>query len=143
MNTSRNKTIATAITTILVSSMFLTLFAIPSANAGFNPETQAAVNAGMHWPPTGGNPSANASANRLLLWNRWKDEIPTYVYIVPTPNPVGVGQQMTLILFNPQVPSPSSDRYMFQVEIKKPSGTEILPPTGAQGIYNQPIQNGA
>jgi outer membrane protein assembly factor BamB len=138
-----NKTIATAITVIFAVSITLSMFAIPNVSAGFNTDTQAAVSAGMHWPPPGtSNADRNASANRLLLWNRWRDEVPTYVFIVPTPNPVGVGQEMTLILFNPQVPNPSSDRYLFTVEIKKPSGTVTLPPAGAQGIYNQPIQDG-
>src|SRR3990172_892437 len=124
MKISRNKAMATTITLILALSMTLTLFAIPTANAGFDGPTQVAVSAGMHWPPPGaGNATLNATANRLLLWNRWKDAVPTYVYIVPTPNPVGVGQEMTLILFNPQVPSPSTDRYLFTIEIKKPSGT--------------------
>ena len=142
MKISRNKAMATTITMILVLSMTSTLFAIPTVSA-FNEETQAAVSAGMHWPPPGsGNASRDASTNRLLLWNRWKDEVPTYVYIVPTPNPVGVGQEMTLIFFNPQVPNPSSDRYLYTIEIKKPSGTLTLPPAGYTGKYNQPIQDG-
>jgi PQQ-like domain len=143
MTISRNKTIATAITTILVLSMTLTLFAIPSVNAAWDSATSTAVSAGMKWDfPNAAN--YNASNTRLLFWNRWKDHVPTYVFISATPNPVGVGQEMTFILFNPQLPNnPSSDRWHYTVDIVQPDNTKVtLPPTGASGIYNQPVENG-
>ena len=143
MTISRNKTIATAITTILVLSMTLTLFAIPSVNAAWDNATSTAVAAGMKWDfPNAAN--YNASTTRLLFWNRWKDHVPTYVFISATPNPVGVGQEMTFILFNPQLPNnPSSDRWHYTVDIVQPDNTKVtLPPTGASGIYNQPVENG-
>ena len=143
MTISRNKTIATAITTILLLSMTLTLFAIPSVNAAWDGATSTAVAAGMKWDFTNAA-NYNASTTRLLFWNRWKDHVPTYVYIVPTPSPVGAGQQMTFIMFNPQLPNnPSSDKWRYSIEILQPDGTKItLPPTGATGIYNQPIEDG-
>ena len=50
---------------------------------------------------------------------------------------------MTFIFFNPQVPTPSTDRYLYTITITKPDGSnETLPPTGSQGIYNQAIQDG-
>ena len=136
---------ATLITVVLLASMITTLVSIPTVSAGYNTETASAVAAGMHWPPTGdvADYFRNASTTRLLMWNRWKDEVPTAVFISVTPKPVGAGQEMTFIFFNPQVPNPSSDKYLYTITITKPDGTtETLPPTGAQGIYNQAVQDG-
>jgi outer membrane protein assembly factor BamB len=77
----------------------------------------------------------DASSIRLLLWNRWKDQIPTWTFAVLSPNPVGVGQQMTIVMFNPQLPygaSAANDvRYEYTVDIVKPDGTSVhLPTTG-------------
>jgi hypothetical protein len=99
----------------------------------------------MHWA----GQSNDASSIRLLLWNRWQDKIPTYVYVVPSPNPVGVGQSVSFVMFNPQVPNGAYTvndiRYRYKLEITKPDGTiEHLPPPGAaSGIYTQAIIDGA
>ena len=96
----------------------------------------------MKWAFTDAE-TANASETRLLMWTRWQDEVPTAVFVSVTPKLVGVGQEMTFIFFNPQVPTPSTDKYLFTITITKPDGTnETLPPSGAQGIYNQAIQDG-
>ena len=133
---------ATTITVILIASMTLTLYAIPPVNA-WNSATQAAVAAGMKWDFPNAS-QYDASSTRLLFWNRWQDHVPTYVFIVPTPNPVGVGQEVTFIMFNPQLPNaPSSDKWKYTVSIKQPDDKIVtLPPAGATGIYNQPIENG-
>jgi outer membrane protein assembly factor BamB len=145
MQTIKNKTIATMISLVLLTSMVITLVSLPTVSAGYSPETASAMAAGMHWPPTNDNSTVyrNASATRLLMWTRWQDQVPTAVFISATPKLVGVGQEMTFIYFNPQVPNPSSDKYLFTLTIARPDGTnETLPPTGAQGIYNQAIQDG-
>ena len=141
---SRNKTIATAITTILVLSMVLTIFAVPSAMA-YNAATQAAINQGMYWVGM----SSDASANRLLLWSRFQDKIPTWCFLAPAPNPVGVGQPFTIVMFNPQVPPNSlltnDIRYQFTIDVVKPdNSTESLPPAGVStgNVNVGGIQNG-
>jgi outer membrane protein assembly factor BamB len=129
----------------MILTIAFTLFALPLANAQFtyNADTQAAINAGMKW-----DIPYQASATRLLLWNRWKDKIPTFVYVVPSPNPVGVGQSISFIMMNPQVPNDALDtndiRYQYSLKIDKPNGeTETLPPPGAtSGVYNQYIKEG-
>jgi outer membrane protein assembly factor BamB len=142
MQKNKNKTMATLITLILIIGMSIPLFAIQPASAGLDSATAAAKAAGMKWDFTGAD-STNASATRLLLWNRWQDKVPTYVFISATPNPVGAGQEMTFIFFNPQVPNPSTDKYLYTITITQPSGTVVtLPPAGASGIYNQGIQDG-
>jgi outer membrane protein assembly factor BamB len=57
------------------------------------------------------------------------------VYGVLSPNPVGVGQEMTIVMFNPQVPHASADandiRYEYSVSITKPDqSTERIPTSG-------------
>ena len=142
MQTNKNKTMATLITIVLIIGMTIPLFTIEPASAGLDNATAAAKAAGMKWDfPNAEN--TNASTTRLLFWNRWQDKVPTAVFISVTPRPVGVGQEMTFIFFNPQVPNPSSDRYLYTITITKPDGTtETLPPAGSQGIYNQAIQDG-
>ena len=138
----RNKILATIIAVLLISSMAASLVVVQPASAGWSPETTAAKNAGMKWDFPGAE-NYNASTTRLLMWNRWKDQVPTAVFVSATPKPVGIGQEMTFIFFNPQVPTPSSDKYLYTLTITKPDGTtETLPPSGAQGIYNQAVQNG-
>jgi outer membrane protein assembly factor BamB len=77
------------------------------------------------------------------------------VYLIPSPNPVGLGQEVTFVVFNPQVP-PSAGlgnniRYQYTIAVKKPNGnTETLPatgtivsdPTGAAWIAYVPDQLG-
>ena len=133
---------ATLITVILIIGMSIPLFAIQPASAGLDNATTVAKAQGMKWDFSGAD-NTNASTTRLLMWTRWQDNVPTAVFISVTPKPVGVGQEMTFIFFNPQVPTPSTDRYLYTITITKPDGTnETLPPTGAQGIYNQAIQDG-
>ena len=138
MQTRKNKTMAIIIAVILISSTAISmgLFAAPAGaeiinGVNYNVDTASAINAGMHWSGM----SVNASATRLLLWNRFQDSIPTHVYMMVAPNPVGVGQQFNVVMFNPQVP-PSAllgndIRYQFKLNITKPDGSEeTLPPSG-------------
>ena len=99
----RNKMLATIIAVLLISSMAASLVVVQPANAGWSPETTAAKNAGMKWDfPNAEN--YNSSATRLLLWNRWHDQIPTWTYAVLSPNPVGVGQGIAIVMFLEQQP---------------------------------------
>ena len=131
---NKNKTLATIIAVLLISSMAASLVVVQPANAGWSPETTAAKNAGMKWDFPGAE-NYNASATRLLLWERYHDKIPTYVYGVISPNPIGVNQEVTLLLINPVAP-PGSDltndiRYEFSVAITAPDGTkETIPASG-------------
>ncbi|HLN90105.1 MAG TPA: PQQ-binding-like beta-propeller repeat protein [Candidatus Binatia bacterium] len=137
MQISKNKTIAAIITVILITSMATTL--IPHLNVtgdvingvNYNQATTDAIKAGMHW-----DLNANASSLRLDLWNRYQDKIPTWVYGVLTPNPDGVGQTFSMVIFNPQLQYQAQDtndeRYKYHVEITKPDGTkETLPSSGS------------
>ena len=139
----KTKTLATIIIAILACSMAISLAAQPTQGEvingiNYDQNTAVAIHQGMKW-----DLSANASASRLLLWNRWADHIPTYVYISSTPNPVGVGQEMTFLFFNPQVPTPSSDKYLYTIEITQPSGTVvILPEPTSTKSYTMAIQDG-
>ncbi|MBT0160638.1 PQQ-binding-like beta-propeller repeat protein, partial [Candidatus Bathyarchaeota archaeon A05DMB-2] len=138
---AKNKS-TTAIALLLILTFVISIAALPTANAAWDNATATAVAQGMKWDFPGAE-NYNASATRLLMWTRWKDQVPTVVFIVPTPNPVGVGQEMTFIFFNPQVPTPSTDRYLYTITITMPDGTtETLPPPGAQGVYTQGIQDG-
>ncbi|MCJ7768465.1 PQQ-binding-like beta-propeller repeat protein [Candidatus Bathyarchaeota archaeon] len=125
MKTLKSRT--TAISVILIASIALSLFAFPVANAAYDSATQAAISAGMNWTLT----DYNASALRLLMWNRYGDHIPTQVYMVMSPNPVGVGQQVSFILFMPQQPRGANAfgvggdvRYQYTVDVNKPDGTK-------------------
>jgi len=97
----------------------------------YDQPTADAIKAGMTW-----DLNVNASTTRLLLWNRYQDKIPTWVFSTISPNPVGVGQEFTMVIFNPQVPYQAQDtnsiRYKYHVVITKPDGTtETLPSTGS------------
>jgi len=136
MKISKSKTTAIAASLFLILAMAVSLVALPTVNAGFNNETQTAIDQGMTWPPPGAQYSdLNASSSRLLMWDRYNDQVPTWVYGVLSPNPVGVGQEMTIVMFNPQVPHASADandiRYQYSVSITKPDqSTERLPTSG-------------
>jgi outer membrane protein assembly factor BamB len=124
MNISRKRATAIAIAVFMTLTIALPLVALPSVNAQ--------VPAGMNW-----DLEQAPSATRLLLWQRFGDEIPTHVYLMAAPNPVGVGQQFNLVMFNPQVPPSASltndIRYYYTIDVKKPNGdTETLPPAGSQ-----------
>ena len=131
----RNKT-ATAIAFILMLIIAVPIIAIQTVNAGFDNATQTAINQGMTWPPPGAqNANLNASATRLLLWNRFEDQIPTWVFLSAAPNPVGISEVMTLVMFNPQVPPGSvlggDINYQYKINVVKPNNdTETLPATG-------------
>jgi hypothetical protein len=131
MKTQKTKQFIAAIFAILlVSSMAVSM--IPSVSAGYNQATQDAINKGMNWDL----PDINASAIRLLMWERYEDKVPTWVYGVISPNPVGVGQKFTMVIFNPQVPYQASEgndiRYKYHVDITKPDGSKVrLPSSGS------------
>ena len=128
MQKNRKQTIAALIAIILVTSMAVTLIPQPTAKAvvingvNYNQATADAINAGMHW-----DLNANASTIRLTLWDRYHDAIPTWVFSTISPNPVGVGQEFTMVVFNPQVPYQAQDtndiRYKYHVVFTKPDGT--------------------
>jgi hypothetical protein len=130
----KNKTMAIVIALILVSSMAISLVALPTASAAYNDATSVAIAQGMKWDfPNAAN--YNASAIRLLLWNRWQDKIPTWTYAVLSPNPVGVGQGITIVMFNPQLLYGASSTndvvYEYTVTIVKPDGNTLtLPSSG-------------
>ena len=118
--------IAAIFAILLVSSMAVSM--IPSVSAGYNKTTQDAIDDGMNWDL----PDINASAIRLLMWERYEDKVPTWVYGVISPNPVGVGQKFTMVIFNPQVPYQASEgndiRYKYHVDITKPDGSKYANP---------------
>jgi hypothetical protein len=127
---NKNKLFAAIIILALVSSMTLATINI-QLTSGYNAQTQAAIDAGMNWK----GQTNDASNQRLLMWERYKDKVPTYTYAVISPNPVGIGQRTTLILFNPMLPMQASDtndiRYHYKVIITDPDGiTTTLPSTG-------------
>jgi len=117
--------------TISFAAIYIPLTNVKSEDIIYDQATAAAIAAGMKW-----DLNANASTTRLSLWNRYQDKIPTWVYAVISPNPVGVGQEFTMVIFNPQVPFQSQDtndiRYKYHVVVTKPSGgTETLPSSGS------------
>jgi outer membrane protein assembly factor BamB len=113
---------ATAISMLLIMSIVVSISSLPIASAAYNNATQAAITAGMNWTLP-----QNASSLRLLMWDRYKDHIPTQVYMVMSPNPVGVGQQVSFVLFMPQQPrgamADNDIRYSYTVDVTKPDGT--------------------
>ena len=137
MKFDKQKALATIITTVLLISMATMLAPQSTVNGAvingvnYDKATSDAINAGMHW-----DLNANASTIRLTLWNRYQDAIPTWVYSTISPNPVGVGQQFSMVLFNPQVPYQAQEtndiRYKYHVIVTKPDGTtERLPSSGS------------
>jgi hypothetical protein len=133
----KNKILATIVAIILISSMAISLSAQSTASGevingiNYNDATATAIKAGMHW-----DLNANASSTRFTLWERYQDRIPTWVYAIVSPNPVGVGQEFTMVIYNPQLPYQSSEgndiRYKYHVDITKPDGTvERLPSSGS------------
>ncbi len=127
----KNKTMATIISIILISAMAISMIALPAVKGyATGSPTDIAVQQGMNWPT-----SSDASATRILLWNRFHDQIPTHCYLMIAPNPVGVGQSFNVVMFNPQVPPNAllgnDIRYQFQLQVTKPDNTtETLPATG-------------
>jgi len=129
---NKNK-VATTIALFLMFAIAFSLVALPTAYA-WDDATTASVAEGMKWDFPGAE-NYNASAIRLLLWERYDDEIPTWVYGVLAPNPVGVSQLITIVMFNPQVPYGSLDandvRYEYSIDITDPDGQKLrLPSTG-------------
>ena len=73
--------------------------------------------------------------DRIILNERFGDppRIPTYLFLVATPNPVGVGQTVSFVMMNPQQPpgaSANNDvRYEYSMRVVKPDGgVETLGP---------------
>ncbi len=143
---------AIIIAIILVTPMAISIGSQQTIKAevvnGYNYDanTATAVKAGMNW--VGMN--VNASATRLTLWNRFQDQIPTHVYIMAAPNPVGVGQVFNIVMFNPQVPPGAllgnDIRYLFKLNITRPDGTtENLPAAGTSSgsVSTGGVINGA
>jgi hypothetical protein len=139
MQNIKNKTMAIIITSILVASMAFSISALQTTKAdvingvNYDKQTTDLINAGMTWA---GMPyNISSYPNRLLLWNRFNDTIPTWTFGIASPNPVGVGQTFNLIMMNPQVPPNAllgnNIRYTFKISIVKPDGTtENLPAAG-------------
>ena len=128
---------ATIIAIIMITSMAAMFTPQPTVKGvvingiNYNQATADAINAGMHW-----DLNANASTIRLTMWNRYHDAVPTWVFSTISPNPVGIGQEFTMVIFNPQVPYQAQDtnsiRYKYHVVITKPDGTtETLPSSGS------------
>ena len=130
---------AIVITLILVTSMAVSIGALEIQPAkaevingiNYDTNTATAIHQGMNWPGM----NANASTTRILLWTRFHDQIPTHVYWMAAPNPVGVGQTFNVVMFNPQVPPNAllgnPVRYQYKLTVTKPDGTvENLPAAG-------------
>ncbi|TRO45921.1 hypothetical protein E2P65_06665, partial [Candidatus Bathyarchaeota archaeon] len=135
MKISKNKYLATVVSLTLLFTIAVSLVTLPSAY-GWNSATQAAVDAGMTWDFPGSD-AYDASSTRLRLWERYEDSIPTTVFAVLSPNPVGINQLVSAVMFNPQVLNGAAfgndleDEYHYTLDITKPSGEEItLPPSG-------------
>ncbi|MCW3998649.1 MAG: PQQ-binding-like beta-propeller repeat protein [Candidatus Bathyarchaeota archaeon] len=137
MQTRKTKTMAIAVAMLLISSLALAIVSIQPTSGevingvNYDSATAAAIKAGMTW-----GQNANASANRLLLWDRFHDKVPTWSFLIAAPNPVGVGQTFNLVLMNPQVPQgallTNDIRYTFSLKVEKPNGEiEMLPPSGS------------
>jgi outer membrane protein assembly factor BamB len=68
------------------------------------------------------------TANRQVLIDRFGDppQIPTYLFVVASPNPVGVGQRVSFIMMNPQQPPGASAyndvRYQYSMKVVDPDG---------------------
>ena len=127
----KNKTRLT-VTTFLLLIFAVSLLSLPTTSA-WNSATTNAVNEGMKWDfPNAAN--YDASSSRLFIWERWADKIPTHVFVEPTPDPVGIGQSISLVMFQPQWPpaaTVSNDIkwYGYTLTITKPDGsTENLGP---------------
>lgn len=141
MQISKNKTIAIIIATILVSSMAISIGALSTAGA-YGTATQNAINAGMYWTGM----TSDASATRLQLFSRFNDAIPTHLFIITAPTPIGVGQTCNVVFFNPQLPpSASTDgaspRYWYTFQVTKPDGTVQNFPTSTPPGYSSWSQN--
>lgn len=123
---------AFAFSTFYALNSVFTVAAITSSN--WDAATASAVAAGMRWDFPGAE-NYNASAYRLLLWQRYQDKIPTYVYGLLSPNPVGVNQEMTITMFNPVVPpagtAENTVRYQYLITVTDPEGVKTtIPATG-------------
>src|SRR5665647_1547708 len=138
----KNKTMAIIITMVRVTSMAISIGAIDvkPANASvingvnYDQQTTDLINAGMTWA---GMPyNISSYPNRLLLWTRFHDQIPTWTFGIASPNPVGIGQTFNVIMMNPQVPPNSlltnNIRYTFNIVVAKPDGTTENLPTASQ-----------
>jgi hypothetical protein len=159
MQISKNKTMAIIIATILVSSLAISISALSTVSAigphpipgypndSYNDATYAAIQQGMNWPSSMAD--ANASANRILFWTRFQDKVPTHVFIITAPNPIGIGQADNIVMFNPQVPLNSGGsitagftlRYYYTFQVVKPDGTVQNYPTATPPSYSSWSQN--
>jgi hypothetical protein len=122
---TKNKLFAAIVTMILVVSTFTALLNIQPAT-GYNAATEQAISDGMNWVGQAGD----ATNARLTMWTRYKDKVPTFTYGVVTPNPAGVNERVSIIIFNPMLPpgaSPTNQsdvRYRYKVEITDPDGNK-------------------
>jgi len=71
-----------------------------------------------------------------------QEEVSTYPYLVVTPNPVGVGQSVFIVMWIHGAPPTAAGlgghRYNFTLEVKKPTATEfefIYPPDSADKFF--------
>jgi outer membrane protein assembly factor BamB len=113
---------------LILAVMLVLTIAAPIFSLAPSSTAQTTIPDGMNWDITD-----TPSSTRLLLWERYEDEIPTYVFGVISPNPVGVGQEASIVMFNPQQPNGASAtndiRYTYTVDIEKPDGnTQTIGP---------------
>jgi hypothetical protein len=157
MQMLKNKTMAIVIAIILISSMAISFSALSTvsatntypipgtANDGYNLATYTAIQQGMYW--TGMD--ANASLLRLEMWNRFGDKVPTHVFIITAPSPIGVGQTCNIVMFNPQAPPNGLAsvltgypvRYSYTFKVTKPDGTVQNFPQATTSSYSSWSQN--
>ena len=141
MQMNKNKTMAIIITLILVASTAISIGSLQTTKA-YGSATQTAIDQGMYWTGM----TSDASSTRLLLWNRFNDTIPTHVYIITAPTPIGIGQRCNIVFFNPQLPeSASTDgnspRYKYTFQVTKPDGTVQNFPSSTPPSYSSWSQN--
>ncbi|MCL2360056.1 PQQ-binding-like beta-propeller repeat protein [Candidatus Bathycorpusculum sp.] len=126
---TNNKLFASLIILILAISSITTLVSLIPVTSGFDAATDQAIREGMTW--TG--QTENATQTRLTMWERYKDRVPTYTYAMITPNPVGIGQRTTIVMFMPMVPMAATDAnkiaWEYKVVITDPDGISVTLPT--------------
>ncbi|MEJ2272377.1 MAG: hypothetical protein P8X91_07840, partial [Candidatus Bathyarchaeota archaeon] len=86
-----------------ISMIALILVLTISTFIAILPISTAQVPPGMTWDFPGSE-DYTPSDTRLYIWERWGDTVPTHVFLAPAPDPVGVNQLMTFVMYQPQVP---------------------------------------
>jgi hypothetical protein len=137
------------------------LYPIPNTITAANPHgdgydnyTYGLIQAGLNWAGMDQNITGSAAQGqtttegiptRTLNFQRFHDQIPTHVFIITAPNPIGIGQSDNIVMFNPQLP-PSAlatnlIRYDYTFQVTTPNGTVENYPTSTPPAYSSWSQN--